>query len=72
MDKSSLDALYRQVYTKYPEVSGKRPRPQKYGNDQYLLIFKSTANLPDGKKMERTIRVVASDSGRIQKMSSSK
>jgi hypothetical protein len=72
MEKSSLDSIYRQVYARYPEVSGKRPRPQVYGNDQYLLVFHATASLPNGKKMERTVRVVASAEGRIQKMSSSK
>jgi hypothetical protein len=72
MEKSSLDSIYRQVYARYPEVNGKRPRPQVYGKDQYLLVFHTTASLPDGKKMERTVRVVTSSEGKIQKMSSSK
>jgi len=72
MDKVSLDSIYRQVYSRYPEVSGKRPRPQEYGNNQYLLVFHATASLPGGKKMDRTVRVVASAEGKIQKMSSSK
>ncbi len=72
MDKSNLDSIYQQVYARYPEVNGKRPRPQVYGKDQYLLVFHSTASLPNGKKMEHTVRVVASAEGRIQKMSSSK
>lgn len=72
MEKSVLDGICQQVYARYPEVRGKRPTKQDYGSDQVLLVFKASAALPGGKKMDRAIRVVATDSGKIVKMSASK
>jgi hypothetical protein len=72
MEKSIMDAICRQVYAQYPEVKGKHPRAQAYGNDQYLLVFRGSSMTPDGKKIERAIRVVTTAGGKIVKISSSK
>lgn len=67
-----MESICQQVYAQYPEVKGKRPTRQDYGNDQFLLIFKGSVALADGKKTDRVVRVVATDTGKIVKISSSK
>jgi hypothetical protein len=44
----------------------------KRGEKQYLLTFKGKADLPGGRKINRIVRVVADERGRILKLSTSK
>ncbi len=53
-------------------LNGKRPKVTLKGDNRYLLIFSGTGSTPDGKKINKTIRVVADESGRIIKTSMSR
>ena len=71
----ALQAVCRRVYRKYPAVDGVRPRvtPQEArGKEQFLVQFRTTARLDDGKKLPITVRAVVNDSGKILKLSSSR
>jgi len=71
MDTGLLEKLCMQVYSKYPEISGVKPKVQAQG-EGYLLVFKNSARASNGVNIQRIIRVVASASGKIIKVSSSK
>jgi hypothetical protein len=45
------------------------PKVSKQGEDRYLLVFSKADKTPDGKTIQQTIRVVASDNGKILKTS---
>lgn len=79
MDSHILSSICKQVYQKYPEVSGADPKitVQKSpaggkAESSYLLTFKGSATGADGKKISSVVRVVANENGKILKISSSK
>ena len=80
MDDKHLDSICKQIYKRFPEVSGSRPKVQAQkppsGSDgtssQYLLIFQGSRSAADGKSINRIIRVVASEQGRILKVTTSR
>ena len=73
MDADLLDKICKQVYARAPEVDGERPKVQSQGDgNSYLLVFKGSAKTANGKSLQRIIRVVASSSGKIIKLTSSK
>jgi hypothetical protein len=77
VDGKDMDDIRRKVAKKFPEMEGVKPsvKAQSGPNgsgDQYLLTFKGKADLPGGRKMNRIVRVVADERGRIIKMSTSK
>ncbi len=72
MDPKIVEKISEQVYSKFPEVAGARPSVQAQSEDAYLLVFKGSATAADGMKIQRTVRVVASASGKIIKMTTSR
>jgi len=72
MDKKALDKVCSQVYRRFPPVKDKKPKVTKQSEDRYLLIFSGSGESPDGKKIQQTVRVVASPEGRILKTSMSR
>ena len=72
MDSKIVEKISGQIYRQFPEVSGARPSVQTQAEDTYLLIFKGTGTAADGKKIQRTVRVVASGSGKIIKVTTSR
>jgi hypothetical protein len=75
MDAKKLDSICDQVYHKFPEVKGVRPKLQpltKGKASQHVLIFSSHATTASGTSMTRVVRVVVSEDGQIIKMSTSK
>jgi hypothetical protein len=73
MDAQTVQKISEQIYKKFPEVSGSRPKVQSQGSEgNSLLIFKGSAATADGKRIERTVRVVASDRGKIVKVTTSR
>ncbi len=64
--------IYQQVAKKFPEISASAPASQSLPGGKTLLIFKSTAKTADGKVIHRTVRVVVSADGKIEKMSTSR
>lgn len=72
MDPALVTAICNQVYRKFPEVAGAKPRIQSRPEDQTLLIFQGSAQAADGRTLPRTVRVVADARGKILKMTTSR
>jgi len=75
MDENTLTSICEQVYHRFPEVKGVRPKLQpmsKGPTSQHILIFSGKASGENGKTIQRVVRVVVGDNGKIVKMSTSK
>lgn len=77
MDQATLKQVSRHVAKKFPEMAGVRPTIRRQGNASsedpcFVLTYKGKAELPGGRKMSRIVRVVADESGRVIRMSTSK
>ena len=85
MEPKAIDSITKSIHRKFPEVSGAKPTVRKQSqpssnrnkeNDpdktQYLLTFKKNVKGPKGQSIPRWVRVVASNKGKIIKISTSK
>ncbi len=72
MERELVTAICRQVYRRFPEMEGRSPKVKMQGESQVLLIFSTKVTSASGRTLEKTVRVVASDSGKILKMSESR
>ena len=72
MEKDSLEKVCRQIYKRFPPLKNKRPKVSKQTDNRYLLVFSDSSSTQDGKTIQQTVRVVASDDGRIIKTSMSR
>ena len=72
MDKQAIDKVCRSIYRRFPPVKDKRPKVSGHGQGRYLLIFSGSGKSPDGKSIQQTVRVVATEDGRIIKTSMSR
>ncbi len=77
MDKATLEQVSRHVAKKFPEMVGVQPTIRRQGNSSsddpsFVLTYKGKAELPGGREISRIVRVVADESGRVIRMSTSK
>jgi len=85
MDPKAVESITQHIHSRFPEVAGvkptvrKQPKPDSKkrpfgGADKqnYLLTFKGKARGPGGQNIQRLVRVVASPSGKIVKITTSK
>jgi hypothetical protein len=73
MDADIVEKVSRQVFAKYPEVANTRPSVQTVGaGGNSLLIYKGSGKTANGITIQRVVRVVVSETGKIIRMSSSK
>ncbi|NIM92634.1 MAG: hypothetical protein GTO18_02825 [Anaerolineales bacterium] len=75
MDSSAVDKISRKVSKQFPEMKGVRPtvrRENGKGEPSYVLTYKGKIELPGGRKMNRIVRVVANENGKVLRMSTSK
>ncbi len=75
LSKSQVDAICKQVYRRFPELRGARPRVKaegRNGQERYVLSFKGTVRASDGVSLPVNVRAVADASGRVIKMTSSR
>jgi hypothetical protein len=72
MESKLIDQINKQVYKKFPEVNGVIPARTPRPGEQVLLVYRTTAMTADGRKIDRTVRVVADAAGKIVKMTTSK
>jgi len=72
MKQQTLTTLCNQIYRRFPEVAGSRPKLQDRPGEQVLLIFTGKAKTPDGHAITRTVRVVANLDGKIIKVTTSR
>ncbi len=77
MDPRVVEKVCAQIYNKFPEVAGSRPKIQAQsseaaGTAHYLLIFHGSGTTADGKKIARTVRVVCTERGKVIKITTSR
>lgn len=78
MNREIVQKISREIYRRFPEFSGVNPRVKKQqatkasGFSTYLLTFNTRVSLPDKKTMTRWVRVVADETGKILKTSTSR
>ncbi len=78
---TKVSRISREVYKDFPELKGTTPniKPQgapttgkAMGIERFLLTFKSNITLPNGNKMQRVVRVIADQNGKVIKKTTSK
>ena len=80
MDQRLVKSISNEVYRRFPETSGKRPKVQALHHSggrsiskvsTYLLIFQGQATTSTRKSLPYCVRVVANEQGDILKISMS-
>jgi hypothetical protein len=79
MNASLIQNISAQVYRQFPEVAGCQPKVSLYplpkGKEalaNYLLIYNRQTETSNGKTILRIVRVVATEKGKIVKMTTSR
>ena len=85
MDQKLLQTVSQEIYHRFPELLGRRPRVQAIkpgqgrsdggplpGDAKHLLVFSGRATTSTGKQMPFIVRVVVNEQGKILKISSSR
>ena len=71
MDHTLLHPINQEVYRRFPGLRGVKPKMQKLAENT-LLIYQSQVSLPDNKLLQRSVRVVVNEQGKIVKISTSR
>ena len=80
MKQKSVQAISKEIYRRFPEVNGKKPKVQvRYSSKAksvnshrtYLLTFRTKVITSTNRMMPYFVRVVANESGKILKISMS-
>jgi len=70
MTKTALTKVNRTVYRRFPEMRGVRPKVRE--RQQFIrLIYTAKAETADGRKLTRTVRVLATAQGKTLKITTS-
>jgi hypothetical protein len=84
MDAKLVQAISKDIYRRFPEVSGVKPKVRRQdmphaksiaASTTYLLTFQSVAHTVTGdgsKSIPRWVRVVVSEQGKILKVTTSR
>jgi hypothetical protein len=81
MNERLVANICREVYRRFPELRGKRPRVQSFSLERnsspnasakYLLTFQGKATTATNKTLPYNVRVVVSAQGKILKMNMSR
>jgi hypothetical protein len=72
MDEKTISSICKQVYQKFPQVKGVKPKVKAQPGDNTLLVFQSKAVTASGQSMPCSVRVTVAPNGHITKMSSSR
>jgi hypothetical protein len=80
MKQQVIKKISTNIYKRFPEVAGIRPKvrlqssKQNSGNnnERYLLTFHAKVRGPGGKAIPRQVRVVANTNGKIYKVTTSR
>ncbi len=72
MDSSALDRVCQSVYRQFPELRGSHPSVKIQPGGKFLITFSGQVKTADGKNLSRTVRVTASETGNILKLSTSR
>jgi hypothetical protein len=72
MDRELMKKVCEQIYKRFPDVKGSKPKVRSYDQDQSLLIFQGQGTTADGRSIPRTVRVVVNPAGKIKKVTTSR
>ena len=80
LSSSQIDSISRQIYRQFPEIKDSRPTVQDQpgaksagaAERRYLLMFSGRGQGPGGKTIQRIVRVVADERGKVIKVSTSR
>jgi len=79
MDDRQLNSITSQVSRKFPEVANAKPQVKRQSGENsksspatYLITYRGKSKTADGKSITRIVRVTATDSGKILKMTTSR
>jgi hypothetical protein len=80
MNQTLYKKVVDQIYRRYPEFKGAKPRVriQKPGDsnsqmkENYLFTFQKTVTLGENKSLARWVRVVVNSQGKVLKVSTSR
>ncbi len=75
MKAKMIDHISEEVYRKHPDLKGVKPEitPRKGDSSpDTLLVYSKSVSGPGGKKINRIVRAVADENGKIKKISTSK
>jgi hypothetical protein len=70
-----IDKISEEVYRKHPDFKGVKPKVAPREGEESsdtLLIYQKKVSGPGGKSINRIVRAVADESGKIKKISTSK
>ncbi|MDW8327890.1 MAG: hypothetical protein RMK99_15115 [Anaerolineales bacterium] len=73
-----IEAISRQVYGRFPEVKGARPSVQTQSaksagaGQRFVLTFKGSGQSAGGRAIQRIVRVITDEHGRILRISTSR
>lgn len=72
MRAAALKEACQEAARRDPKLKGLQPKVSQQSVGRYLLLFSYSDDLPDGKKLNKTSRVVVDEDGHIIKMSASR
>jgi hypothetical protein len=72
MDAKTISAVCKQVYAKFPEVNGAKPKVKPQTEETFLMIFEGTGTAANGAPIRRTVRAVVNANGKITKLTTSR
>jgi hypothetical protein len=72
MERHLLDKVCAEIYRRFPDVNGSKPRVRAYEGDLSLLIFEAKGITADGKTISRIVRAIVSPDGKIKKATTSR
>lgn len=75
MKAKLIDRISEEVYRKHPDLKGVKPKLTPREGDKSgdtLLVYQKKVSGPGGKSINRVVRAVADQEGKIKKISTSK
>jgi hypothetical protein len=72
LSQRALSRARRAVSRDYPAFRRVKPQVAKRPNGTFALTFRTTTGLPDGKKLEQTLRATVNEQGELLRVVVSK
>ena len=75
MKAKLIDHISEEVYRKHPDLKGVKPKitPREGASStDTLLVYQKKVSGPGGKSINRIVRAVADEEGKVKKISTSK
>ena len=72
MREQAKTKVNQSVYRQFPDLTGKQPSIMSRPDGDFLLTYRTSVTLENGRRLERVVRVVANETGRIKKLTTSR